>query len=362
MEQKENAIVLSICIPTYNRKELLGEILDELLRYPYNDIEIIVIDNASTDGTQELLNHYRDPRLRVEINETNIGMTNNQVLATFSGNGKYTLTLMDRDKLDSEKLVLITKRLHQIDVPVVLLDYKATEESSIYGGKALSAVILRTHPSFLLYCTKKLHECVRINDLYQMIASDIQLPYAYTGVIGVYLLADCPKILILPNNDAIALEIRKVPSYAQYGIKHKTIYYEPEAALKRYAKYIDILKQRYSATKAYRKYMPYIYTAEFSRGVLYHYLNSHSRYMSGKYKIRKKKLKEYNRFYLDFLRLSVKLMVKDGCFSTRNFIIVKIISWCFLCKIYCLEKPYLKTEKIEKEINNFLDNWMYTIG
>ena len=121
MKQNDNKIVLSICIPTYNRKTLLKEILDEILRYPYNDIEIIVIDNASTDGTKELLDSYHDLRLRVKFNEQNIGMTNNQVLAAFSGNGKYTLVLIDRDKLDSRKLVYITKRLHQLDMPIILL-------------------------------------------------------------------------------------------------------------------------------------------------------------------------------------------------------------------------------------------------
>lgn len=361
MKQNDNKIVLSICIPTYNRRTLLKEILDEILRYPYNDIEIIVIDNASTDGTKELLDSYHDLRLRVKFNEQNIGMTNNQVLAAFSGNGKYTLTLMDRDKLNSGKLVHITKRLHQLDMPVILLDYKATEEISIYDGKALSAAILRTHPSFLIYHTQKLHDCVKINDLYRMISSDAQLPYAFTGVIGVQLLAECSKILVLPNNDAITLEIKKVPSYAQYGIKHKTIYYEPEASLKRYMKYMDILKRKY-CTNEDKKYMPYIYTAEFSRGVFSHYLNSHDKYMSRKYKIRKKKIREYIRFYLIYLKYSLKLMIKDKCFSIRNFAVVNIISWCLLYKVYYLEKPYLRYEKIVSIIDKILNKWMYTIG
>ena len=361
MKQNDNKIVLSICIPTYNRKTLLKEILDEILRYPYNDIEIIVIDNASTDGTKELLDSYHDLRLRVKFNEQNIGMTNNQVLAAFSGNGKYTLVLIDRDKLDSRKLVYITKRLHQLDMPIILLDYKATEEVSIYGGKALSAAVIRTHPSFLIYHTQKLHNCVKINDLYKMILSDKQLPYAYTGVIGVHLLADCSKISVLPNSDAITLEIKKVPSYAQYGIKHKTIYYEPEASLKRYTKYMDILKQRYSANE-YKKYVPYVYTAEFSRGVLSHYQNSHGRYMARKYKIKKKSITEYNRFYIYYLKQAIDLMIRDNKFSIKNFFIINIASWCLLFKIYCAEKPFKKCEKLIKISNKFLDIWLYPIA
>lgn len=361
MKQNDNKIVLSICIPTYNRKTLLKEILDEILRYPYNDIEIIVIDNASTDGTRELLDSYHDLRLRVKFNEQNIGMTNNQVLATFSGNGKYTLALMDRDRLDSGKLVYITKRLHKLDRPIILLDYKAAEEFSIYGGRALSAAILRTHPSFLIYHTQKLHDCVKIKDLYKMISSDTQLPYAYTGVIGVHLLAECSKISVLPNRDAITLEIKKVPSYAQYAIKHKTIYYEPEASLKRYMKYMDILKRRYFADE-YKKYIPYVYTAEFSRGVLSHYQNSHGRYMARKYKIRKKSISEYNRFYIHFLKQAVDLMIRDKKFSIKNLFIINVTSWCILFKVYCAEKPFKKCEKLIKISDKILDIWLYPIA
>lgn len=358
MEKYVNTPVLSICIPTYNRKVLLKEVLDELLLYPNNDIEIVIIDNASTDGTRELLNIYRDPRLQVKFNRKNIGMTKNQVLAAFSGTGKYTLTLMDRDKLNSRRLIDITKRLHQLDVPLILLDHKIEKEFSIYSGIALSAALLRTHPSFLIYNTKSLHKAVKMDALYNMISSDIQLPYAFTGVIGMYLLAECSYIAVLPDKNAITLEIRKVPSYTQYGIKHKTIYYEPEAAIKRYKKYIDILNNKYSR-KEYKKYMPYIYIAEFSRGVTAHYYNSHGRYQAKKYNIRKKTITEYNKFYILFLKQAVDLMIKDKHFDVRNLFIINITSWCILYKIYCEEKPFRKCVKLIKIADKFLNKWLY---
>lgn len=360
MEKYSNAPVLSICIPTYNRKVLLKEILDELLLYPNNDIEIIIIDNASTDGTRELLDSYSDPRLQVKFNRKNIGMFGNQVLAVFSGTGKYTLSLMDRDKLDSGRLIDITKRLHQLDAPLILLDYEGKKEFSVYGGIALSTVILRTHPSYLIYNTKSLHKTVGINELYKTISNDIQTPYPYTGVIGMYLLAECSRIAVLPNKNAITLEIKKVPSYSQYGFKHKTIYYEPEGAIKRYKKYIDILKKKYSP-KAYKKYMPYIYTAEFFRGVLLHYGNSHDRYRAKKYNVKKKEIGDYNLFYLKLLKQSVNFMIIHKCFSIRNLIIINVISWCILCKVYFKEKPYLKCGQIVKISDKILSKWIYTI-
>ena len=48
--------LLSICIPTYNRKERLEGLLKKLCEWNDNKIKIIVIDNASTDGSEQMMN------------------------------------------------------------------------------------------------------------------------------------------------------------------------------------------------------------------------------------------------------------------------------------------------------------------
>ena len=59
---------VSVIIPTYNRKDLLIACIDSILKQKYNDLEIIVIDNGSTDGTCELLNKkYLANSLRLEL-------------------------------------------------------------------------------------------------------------------------------------------------------------------------------------------------------------------------------------------------------------------------------------------------------
>ncbi len=46
---------VSVCIPTYNRKEYLKETLDSILAQTYTDYEIVIVDDGSTDGTAEML-------------------------------------------------------------------------------------------------------------------------------------------------------------------------------------------------------------------------------------------------------------------------------------------------------------------
>lgn len=51
---------ISVCIPTYNRAQLLSELFDSLLKAGGQSIEVVVSDNASTDSTYEVIEKYKD--------------------------------------------------------------------------------------------------------------------------------------------------------------------------------------------------------------------------------------------------------------------------------------------------------------
>jgi glycosyltransferase involved in cell wall biosynthesis len=67
---------LSVCIPNFNHAEYLGHALDALFAQSYAPLEIIVVDDASTDDSLAILRDYarRHPTLRVERNPVNLGV------------------------------------------------------------------------------------------------------------------------------------------------------------------------------------------------------------------------------------------------------------------------------------------------
>lgn len=70
---------VSIGLPVYNGEAYLREAIESLLAQTYEDFELIICDNASTDGTEQICREYaaRDARVRYYRNERNLGAARN---------------------------------------------------------------------------------------------------------------------------------------------------------------------------------------------------------------------------------------------------------------------------------------------
>ncbi len=94
---------LSICIPTYNRMLFLKKLLVELQRIQRMDVEFVVLNDQSDDGTAEMLEQIKDKRLRVILNRKKVHAHNTMINAIWSGKGEYILFCNDRDFLYADK-------------------------------------------------------------------------------------------------------------------------------------------------------------------------------------------------------------------------------------------------------------------
>jgi GT2 family glycosyltransferase len=84
--------LVSVTIVTYNSSRFIERCLESVLAQKYPHVEVIVVDNASTDGTREILERFRD-RCRIVYNSENIGFAAAQNQAIRMARGDWILTL-----------------------------------------------------------------------------------------------------------------------------------------------------------------------------------------------------------------------------------------------------------------------------
>lgn len=101
-----NRPLLSIVVPTRERGEVLQHTLETILSLKNQAFEIIVCDNASMDGTREIVARYADPRLRYFRFETRLSMPENFERGLNLATGDYVMTLGDDDLIIEENLEL----------------------------------------------------------------------------------------------------------------------------------------------------------------------------------------------------------------------------------------------------------------
>lgn len=92
--------LVSVIITTYNYAHTVGVAIDSALAQDYPELEVLVVDNCSTDTTPQLVERYLgDPRFRYIRNESNIGMVPNHNKGLRESRGEYVLFLSADDFL-----------------------------------------------------------------------------------------------------------------------------------------------------------------------------------------------------------------------------------------------------------------------
>lgn len=99
----DNLPLVSILIPVYNRESIVSHTIDSAISQTYSNIEIIIVDNNSTDSTWNTLLRYQqiDSRIKIFKNDTNIGPVRNWLRCINESSGKYIKFLWSDDTIAS---------------------------------------------------------------------------------------------------------------------------------------------------------------------------------------------------------------------------------------------------------------------
>jgi glycosyltransferase involved in cell wall biosynthesis len=121
---------VSVCIPVYNCEKFINESIDSVLKQTFQDFEIVVLDNKSTDNTVSVVEQYTDARIKIYKNDSNIGMVGNWNKVMTHAKGEYIkilpaddaiypdclakqVSILDNDK--SQKVALVCGRKRIVD-------------------------------------------------------------------------------------------------------------------------------------------------------------------------------------------------------------------------------------------------------
>jgi glycosyltransferase involved in cell wall biosynthesis len=96
-----SAIQLSICIATLNRAAFIGETLESIISQATDEVEIVIVDGASSDNTEQVVETYRQrfPALRYFRQEKNMGVDRDFNRAVELASGEYCWLFPDDDLL-----------------------------------------------------------------------------------------------------------------------------------------------------------------------------------------------------------------------------------------------------------------------
>ncbi|MDR0678724.1 MAG: glycosyltransferase [Puniceicoccales bacterium] len=117
---------VSICVPVYNVESWLPAALDSALEQSLKDIEIVCVDDGSTDGSLAILQKYaaKDPRVKVLENGKNRGTLYARVRAALATEGDYVLWLDPDDELFPDIARLAYEKAEETGAEVVIFSYE----------------------------------------------------------------------------------------------------------------------------------------------------------------------------------------------------------------------------------------------
>lgn len=119
-----NQPLISVIIPVYNVEQYLSQCLGSVTNQTYPNLEIICVNDASTDGGLEILNQFaeNDQRVRV-IGKQNEGVSRARNVGLQSANGEYVMFVDADDWIETDTCEKAFATMHDNEADVVMWSY-----------------------------------------------------------------------------------------------------------------------------------------------------------------------------------------------------------------------------------------------
>ena len=128
---------VSIIIPTYNSEAYVAQAIESVLHQTYVNFEIILVDDASTDSTLEIVNNFDDKRLRVISNKQNRGVSYARNCGIKAAKGNWIALLDSDDWYAPERLEKLLFVAHKEKANLVADDLNLIRERELQPWSTL---------------------------------------------------------------------------------------------------------------------------------------------------------------------------------------------------------------------------------
>lgn len=170
--------LISIIVPVYNVEEYLPKCLDSIVNQTYKNLEIILVDDGSTDNSSKICDKYgeKDKRIKV-IHKENAGVVEARISGVNNSSANYIMFIDSDDFIDTKMIKTMWDSMTYTNVDLVCCQYfDYYDENTIIESPV--------RPEIGLYNKEKIENLLKYNFLYD----------SRTGIAG-YNLFLCTKII-----------------------------------------------------------------------------------------------------------------------------------------------------------------------
>ena len=117
---------VSVIIPTYNNDKYLGKCIDSVLKQTYKNIEIIIINDGSTDKTDFVVEKYKDERIKYYKNK-NQGIGKSRNYGIKQSSGEYLMFVDSDDYINENAVEEMIKKITSDNLDMLICDFYKVE-------------------------------------------------------------------------------------------------------------------------------------------------------------------------------------------------------------------------------------------
>lgn len=144
--------LVSIITPSYNTGNFVAEMIQSVLNQSYQNWEMLIVDDCSTDNSIEVIKSFNDDRIKLHINKKNCGAAASRNYALKVAKGKWIAFLDSDDIWDSNKLEKQINFMKKNNYHFSYTNYIEIDENTKPNGKLITGPEILTKSSFNNFC------------------------------------------------------------------------------------------------------------------------------------------------------------------------------------------------------------------